>query len=102
MDGGAWWAAVYGVAQSRTGLKRLSSSSSSSNLKFETLTSSRSCSGNGPRVPGTEVFLTQKLGVLSIAPQYRLISDVPGIAPNPLQGLTFYLKLGLSLPFTEK
>ena len=24
---GAWWAAVYGVAQSRTGLKRLSSSS---------------------------------------------------------------------------
>ena len=30
-DGGAWWAAVYGVAQSRTRLKRLSSSSSSMN-----------------------------------------------------------------------
>jgi len=29
-DGGAWWAAVYGVVQSRTRLKRLSSSSSSS------------------------------------------------------------------------
>src|SRR5574341_1197084 len=29
-DGGAWRAAVYGVAQSRTRLKRLSSSSSSS------------------------------------------------------------------------
>ena len=28
-DGGAWWAAIYGVAQSRTRLKRLSSSSSS-------------------------------------------------------------------------
>ena len=28
-EGGAWWAAVYGVAQSRTRLKRLSSSSSS-------------------------------------------------------------------------
>ena len=28
-DSGAWWAAVYGVAQSRTRLKRLSSSSSS-------------------------------------------------------------------------
>ena len=27
-DGGAWWAAVYGVTQSRTPLKRLSSSSS--------------------------------------------------------------------------
>ena len=30
-DGGAWWAAVYGVAQSRTRLKRLSSSSSIAN-----------------------------------------------------------------------
>ena len=29
-DGGAWWAAVYGVAQSQTRLKWLSSSSSSS------------------------------------------------------------------------
>ena len=29
-EGGAWWAALYGVAQSRTRLKRLSSSSSSS------------------------------------------------------------------------
>ena len=29
-DGGAWWAAVYGVAESWTRLKRLSSSSSSS------------------------------------------------------------------------
>ena len=29
-DGGAWWAAVCGVAQSRTLLKRLSSSSSKS------------------------------------------------------------------------
>ena len=28
-DGGAWWAAVYGVAQSQTRLKRPSSSSSS-------------------------------------------------------------------------
>ena len=31
-DGEAWWAAVYGVAQSRTRLKRLSSSSSSSRI----------------------------------------------------------------------
>ena len=35
-DGGAWWAAVYGVAQSRTRLKRLSSSSDpTSNLYFK-------------------------------------------------------------------
>ena len=34
-DRGAWWAAVYGVAQSQTWLKRLSSSSSSSRGKWE-------------------------------------------------------------------
>ena len=31
-DSGAWWAAIYGVAQSQTWLKRFSSSSSSSNI----------------------------------------------------------------------
>ena len=31
-DGGAWWAAVYVVAQSGTRLKRLSTTSSSSNV----------------------------------------------------------------------
>ena len=31
-DGGAWWASIYGVTQSRTQLKRLGSSSSSSSL----------------------------------------------------------------------
>ena len=36
-DGGAWWAAIYGVAQSWTRLKRLSSSSSSSLLKFTSI-----------------------------------------------------------------
>ena len=33
-DDGAWWAAVYGIAQSRTRLKRLSSSSCSSIVFF--------------------------------------------------------------------
>ena len=33
-DGGAWWAAIYGVAQSRTRLKRLSSSSSRFSLPY--------------------------------------------------------------------
>ena len=36
-DGGAWWASVYGVAQCRTQLKRLSSSSSSSRLLWSEL-----------------------------------------------------------------
>ena len=33
-DGGAWWAAVYGIAQSRTRLKRLNSSSSKKESEF--------------------------------------------------------------------
>ena len=33
-DGGAWWAAVYGVAESRTRLRRLSSSTSKGFLKL--------------------------------------------------------------------
>ena len=33
-DGGAWWVAIYGVTQSRTRLKRLSSSSSCSDVSF--------------------------------------------------------------------
>ena len=36
-DSGAWWAAVYGVAQSRTQLKRLSSSSNISVLQKDSL-----------------------------------------------------------------
>ena len=39
-DGGAWWAAVYRVAQSRTGLKRLSSSSSSSSSVYKSIPNS--------------------------------------------------------------
>ena len=33
-DGGAWWAAISGVAQNRTQLKQLSSSSSSNTVKI--------------------------------------------------------------------
>ena len=36
-DGGAWWAAVYGVVQSRTWLKWLSSSSSSMTMDYMTI-----------------------------------------------------------------
>ena len=41
-DRGAWWASVYGVAQSRTRLKRLSSSSSNIPLCIWTASSSSS------------------------------------------------------------
>ena len=43
-DWGAWWAAVYGVTQSRTRLKRLSSSSSS-RLKPSHTDSCSKCKG---------------------------------------------------------
>ena len=56
-DGGAWWAAIYRVTQSRTRLKRLSSSSSNSlcsNLQVGTGPGSphqvlRTCEGSGLR-----------------------------------------------------
>ena len=38
-DRGAWWATIYGVAQSRTRLKRLSSSSSSRTVAHQALLS---------------------------------------------------------------
>ena len=47
-DGGAWWAAVYGVAQSWTWLKRLSSSSSNS---------SSSRTWKQPRSPSTDEWI---------------------------------------------
>ena len=49
-DRGAWWAAVYGVAQSRTLLKRLSSSSSSvfKNLNLNVFKFSNVCFNHRP------------------------------------------------------
>ena len=62
-DGGAWWAAVYGVAQSRTRLKRLSSSSSSSKV--------------GPE-PAGEEFRSSGKGLDHV----RTSIDQPGAGPN--------------------
>ena len=39
-DGGAWWAAIYEVAQSRTRLKRLSSSNNTASISLKKLLSS--------------------------------------------------------------
>ena len=54
-DGGAWWAAIYGEAQSRTQLKRLSSSSSSR---------SKSCQIHSIKIP---FFLDIKVNVQCIS-----------------------------------
>ena len=47
--GGAWWAAVYAVAQSRTRLKRLSSSSSSIGFGFPGGTAGKELAGQCSR-----------------------------------------------------
>ena len=51
-DGGAWWAAIYGVALGRTRLKRLSSSSSGSSIDFNHHVQLSAC--------GTTLFLAIK------------------------------------------
>ena len=61
-DRGAWWASVYGVAQSRTWLKPLSSSSSSNNY---------SCSG-----VLLSVRLTHKAGTLILAAGWEFDQDL--------------------------
>ena len=48
-DGGAWWAAIYGVAQSPTRLKRLGSSSSSVGFGFPGGTGGKELAGQCSR-----------------------------------------------------
>ena len=56
MDGGTWWAAVYGVTQSQTWLKRLSSSSSTVLYCTSPISFRRSC----PPLMGTLMSLGSK------------------------------------------
>ena len=51
-DGGAWWAALYGVAQSRTRLKRLSSSSCWALEQSRLFLTSLSTSAGNLKLPG--------------------------------------------------
>ena len=81
-DGGAWWAAVYGVSQSRTRLKRLSSSSSSCN--------------RGPQTVWLQTTVTDSLIVLKA----RAPNQEVGRALSPLQNpgetcACFFQLLGL-------
>ena len=75
-DGGAWWAAVFGVAQSRTRLKRLSSSSS-----ITLLLSGQHCARNW----GLEgAFLSSKSSQL-VRESVSLI--IPGQKPAIIEGI---------------
>ena len=67
-DGGAWWAAVYGVAQSRTLLKRLSSSSSSRDVRsfpggsgVKNPPTNATDTGDAGSIPGSERSLEKEM-----------------------------------------
>ena len=67
-DSGAWWAAVYGVAQSRTRLKRLSSSSSSSSNREAV------CPGRARNLPYVFSCTSLYLAVHLYPSSYHLLS----------------------------
>ena len=89
-DGEAWWAAVYGVAQSRTRLKRLSSSSSM--LSHVRLCNPMDCSLPGSSVHG--IFQAKILEWVAISYPgilylivFKIILRMHG--PNSIQLLNF-------------
>ena len=82
-DRGAWWAAVYGVAQSRTRLKRLSSSSIH---KDESITG----------FPGGSV-------VKNLPVHAREVGLIPGSGRSPGEGNGNHSSiLAWKIPWTEK
>ena len=80
-DGGAWWAAVYGAAQSWTQLKRLSSSSSSAVIE-EVLESSLASSIMWDKVKRCCLW-TRKWAVTRPDSVHALILDSP--IPRPVR-----------------
>ena len=64
-DGGAWWAAVYGVAQSWTQLKQLSSSSSNDIAKRgdRKMQKGEDCCGHAPKWERNRRFRVQMGGL---------------------------------------
>ena len=73
-DGGPWWAAVYGVAQRQTRLKRLSSSSSSSALLRGWTSSRAGCQLSSMKA--TAQFLAQMIMNALVQLQYLMQNPV--------------------------
>ena len=65
---GAWWAAVYGFAQSQTRLKRLSSSSSSSRLVITFLPRSKHLSISRLQSPSAVILEPPKIKSITVSP----------------------------------
>ena len=74
-DGGAWCAAVYGVTQSRTQLKWLSSSSSSV-MRRDKMESWAPKAGTLMKRP-TALYLLVSLGILPYCNKLMVISSIP-------------------------
>ena len=84
-DGGAWWAAVYGVAQSRTRLKRLSSSSSMGPGRPAALTKRpRVC--DGPDTPRASFLLRPAAQALRVRMVSTCLGAVGHSAPRRHSG----------------
>ena len=77
-DGEAWWAAVYGVSQSRTRLKWLSSSSSSSRLVITFLPRSKHLLISWLQSPSAVIFGALKNKVWHCFPIYLPWSNGTG------------------------
>ena len=91
-DGGAWWAAIYGVAQSRTQLKQFSSSSSRIISSVQSLSCPTLCDPMNCSTPGIPIhhhlpeFIQTHVHRVgdAIQPSRPLSSPSPP-APNPSQ-----------------
>ena len=79
-DGGAWWAAVYGVAQSRTRLKRLSSSSSLSLLQGISTTQ-----GSNPHLLCLLLWQADSLPLVPPAATAKSLQSCPTLC-DPIDG----------------
>ena len=104
-DGGAWWAAVYGVAQSWTWLKQLSSSSSSSSRQLRGFPGSSAgkestCNAGDPSlIPGSGSSPGEGIGYLL---QYSWVSLVAQMVKNsPAMWEIWVQSLGWEDPLEE-
>ena len=91
-DRGAWWAAVYGVAQSRTRLKQLSSSSSIDKRRYLWLALSSVLVVVGVLVESVSVIINLKqLQELVLSPLHKPIPLCVKLHLKSLQAASSYL-----------
>ena len=86
-DRGAWWAAIYGVAQSRTGLKRLSSSCCCCRVRqdwSDLAAAAGPCSGSGRASSLAQMAICLQWGRPKSNPWVRKIPWRRELLPTPL------------------